>query len=122
MSTLMLHARWRARLHADERGFSLIEAMIAITIIFGSLTALAYTATTGFRYVAYAREKQAANGIANQVMEEIRGLVYSNIQQGLSSGPAAGPNPLASDPNVVTGCPADNAGVYRFVACSGEQI
>ena len=88
----------------------MVEAMIAITIIFGSLTALAYTATTGFKYVAYAREKQAANGIANQVMEEIRGLVYSNIQQGLTSGPVAGPNPLASDPNAVTGCPADNVG------------
>ncbi len=48
--------RCRARLH-DEHGFSLLETVIAITIIFGSLLVLAYTATAGFGYEALARER-----------------------------------------------------------------
>src|SRR5215210_1465767 len=112
MLRVMVRARMRALDHEGERGFTLIESVIAITIIFGSLTALAFTATNGFRYVAFARERQAANGIANQVMEEIRGLTYSKIQQGLSS------TVKGTDPNLVTACPADDAGVYRFLTCS----
>jgi type II secretory pathway pseudopilin PulG len=116
MLRVMIRARMRARLHPDERGFTLVEAIIAITMIFASVTALAFTATNGFRYVAYARERQAANGIANQVMEEIRGLAYSKIQQGLSS------TVLGTDSNLVTSCPADDVGVYRFLTCTGEKV
>jgi type II secretory pathway pseudopilin PulG len=116
MLRAMIRARMRARLHQDERGFTLVESVIAITMIFASVTALAFTATNGFRYVAYARERQAANGIANQVMEEIRGLAYSKIQQGLSS------SALSTDSNLVTSCPADDVGVYRFLNCSGEKV
>jgi type II secretory pathway pseudopilin PulG len=116
MRRASLNARLRARLDGGERGFTLIEAVIAITLIFASLTALAFTATNGFRYVALGRERQAATGIANQVMEETRGLAYAKIQQGLSS------TVLGTDPNLVTGCPADDVGVYRFLVCSGEKI
>jgi type II secretory pathway pseudopilin PulG len=42
-----LFVRIHARLHDDERGFSLIETVIAITIIFGSLITLAMSASTG---------------------------------------------------------------------------
>jgi Tfp pilus assembly protein PilV len=107
----MLHARLRARLRSDERGFTIIESMIAITVIFASLTALAYTATIGFKATAYARERITADGVANQIMEEIRGLAYSKIQSGLSS------TDLAGDSNIVS-C----SGVYRFESCSGEKI
>ena len=116
MHKAIFEARLRALHHEEERGFLLIEAVIAITLIFAGLTALAYTATNGFRYVSYARERQAANGIANQVMEEIRGLVYSDIQNGLSS------TVLGTDSNLVTSCPADDVGVYRFLTCTGEKV
>src|SRR5256885_12402490 len=107
MSTLMPLAL-RARLRSDERGFTIIESVIAITVIFASLTALAYTATIGFKATAYARERITADGVANQIMEEIRGLAYSKIQSGLSS------TDLTGDANLVS-C----SGVYRFESCSG---
>src|SRR5215211_1856830 len=103
-----LFVRIHTRLHDDERGFSLLETVIAITIIFGSLITLAMSASTGFRYVGIGREEQAANQIANQLMEQVRGLAFTKISQGLQT------SDLSSDPDLVTGCAGDVAGVYRF--------
>ena len=76
----------RCRLRTSgEGGFTLIETVIAITFIFGSLLALAYTATSGFGYQDAARQRQTANGIANQLMEKVRGLSTTQLQTGLLS-------------------------------------
>jgi type II secretory pathway pseudopilin PulG len=104
----ILRARLRARL-SDERGFTLLETVIAITVMFGSLLALAYTATIGFGYQGLARQRQAANGIANQVMEEVRGLAFAKIEAGLLT------SDLAGDPNIVS-C----SGTYRLLSCSTD--
>ena len=50
---------WRGilrRIHADDRGFTLVEVVFAITIMFVVLLALGYTATIGFSYESLARE------------------------------------------------------------------
>ncbi len=111
-----LAVRLRARAHADERGFTILETVIALGIITSALVSLAYTATSGFRYVAFARERQAADQIANQVMEQVRGLAYSKIKQGLRT------EDLPTDPYVES-C----SGVYRLrlpgmASCSGDRI
>lgn len=106
----------RARFRHDERGFTVLETMIAITVIFGALLAFAYTATIGFRYQGFARERQAATGIATRIMEEVRGLAYEKVRQGLET------DDLATDPSAVTGCTGDPAGTYRFESCAGEKI
>jgi type II secretory pathway pseudopilin PulG len=111
-----LFVRIHARLHDDERGFSLLETVIAITIIFGSLITLAMSASTGFRYVAIGREEQAANQIANQLMEQVRGLAFTKISQGLQT------SDLSSDPNLVTTCTGDPTGTYRYGSCSGDKV
>jgi len=111
-----LFVRIHARLHDDERGFSLLETVIAITVIFGSLITLAMSASTGFRYVGIGREQQAANQVANQLMEQARGLAFSKIQRGMQ---ASG---LSTDPNLVTGCSGDAAGTYRFGSCTGDKV
>ena len=49
-------------------------------------------------------------------MEEVRGLAYEKVQQGLET------DSLATDPYAVTGCTGDPAGTYRFESCSGEAI
>jgi hypothetical protein len=110
MSRTTLLRRLRARA-AGERGFTIVEAMIAITIIFGSLTALAYTATAGFRYIAYSRDRIKATAQADKIMEQIRGLSYVTITHGMSS------SDLTGDSRIV-----DCSGVKRFESCAGEKI
>jgi hypothetical protein len=87
--------------------------MIAMVVIFGSLTALAYTATVGFRYISYGRDRQQATAFANQIMEEIRGQAYSVITRGMST------SNLTGDPKIVT-CTSPAA--TRFESCSGPKI
>ena len=94
-----------------ERGFTILETVIAMVVVFASLTALAYTASIGFRYVGYGRDRIQATGIANRVMEDIRGLAYTKITGGIST------SELTADSRIVS-C----AGVYRFETCAGEKI
>lgn len=116
-----LNARLRARLDTDERGFTLIETMIAVTIIFGSLTALAFTATNGFRYIALARERQSATGLATKVMEEARALDTTTLAKGLRTSDLTTLG-LSDTTNVKSGCAGDPAGTYRFLSCTGDKI
>ena len=102
------------RVRTDERGFSLLETVIAITVIFGALLTLSYAATIGFQYESLARQKQTATGIADQIMEQTRGLAWDRITAGhLSSD-------LTADPNLVTSCAGDAAGVYRLLSCTAQ--
>lgn len=110
MSRRQISRRIRARLHG-ERGFTILETVIAMTIVFASLTALAYTATIGFRYSGYGRDRIQATGLANRIMEDIRGLAYTKITNGIPS------TELATDPRIV-----DCAGEYRFESCTGEEV
>src|SRR5829696_3234413 len=82
MSRNQLQRRLLVRMYG-ERGFTIVETVVAITVIFGSLTALAYTATIGFRYVAIARERQGATGVSNQVIEGVRALAWERFTLGL---------------------------------------
>ncbi len=90
-----------------------METMIAMVVIFGSLTALAYTATVGFRYISYGRDRQQATGYANKIMEEIRGQAYSVITRGMST------SDLTGDAKIVN-CTSPTA--TRFESCSGPKI
>src|SRR6266540_97294 len=83
------------RLAADE-GFTMIELIIAVGIILTAVLAMAYTATIGFSDIALARQRDGANGLANQTMEQIRGLSFETIRRGLASAD------LAGDTNIVT--------------------
>ena len=74
----------RRRLAADE-GFTLIELVIAMGVILTALLAMAYTATIGFSDIALARQRQGANGLADQAMEQIRGLPFDTIKKGLAT-------------------------------------
>jgi type II secretory pathway pseudopilin PulG len=110
MSRRHLSRRIRARLQG-ERGFTILETVIALMVVFASLTALAFTASNGFRYIGYGRDRIQATGIANRVMEDIRGLAYTKITGGIPT------SELTSDNRIV-----DCSGEYRFQSCAGEEI
>jgi type II secretory pathway pseudopilin PulG len=133
-----LSERILARLHDDERGFTLLESLLAITVILGSVLSLAYSAIVGFSYEDLARQKQTATGIADQVMEQVRGLAWDRVTTGhLSADLGATRSDLSvTTPDtgyLVTGCAGDAVGTYRLFQCpinvtassqpgSGEQV
>ena len=109
------------RLAAREEGFTLVESVVALAVIFVSLMGLVYTATIGFGDVALARQRQTANQTANRVLEQVRGLAYASITQGLSS------SDLSGDPEIVTcvdgrylsACPSANPNAEKIVHTDG---
>ncbi|HYE76870.1 MAG TPA: hypothetical protein VEI97_02695, partial [bacterium] len=103
--------RWWAR-RSQQDGFTIMETVVAVIIVFGGLLALMSTATVGLVDAALARQRQTATGIANQVLEQVRALPYETVAQGLED------TKLAQDPNIYP-CPD---GEYRFESCTGEKI
>jgi type II secretory pathway pseudopilin PulG len=102
------------RAYDPEAGFSLLEMVVAISVMFGALLVLLSTALVGLSDAALARQRHSANAIANRVIEQVRALPYEKLGQGLKTAD------LPSDPNVVT-CPD---GKYYFKPCgaSAEEI
>lgn len=83
--------------------------MVAFGVIFVTLLALVYTVASGFGGIGFARQRQAANGLANELMEQARGVAYEQIQKGVDTAN------LTGDTNVVDDC----SGVKRYQACTG---
>jgi hypothetical protein len=102
---------FRRRLLRQESGFSLIEVVVALGIMLVSLTTLATTALVGFTGASTARHRQTATGIADGVVEQVRGLPWSTVTQGMKS------SDLSSDSNI-----ASCSGTYKYLSCSGETI
>ena len=88
-----------SRVHREDRGFTVVESVIALAIIFVALLGLVYTATLGFSDIALSRQRQVANQIANKVMEQVRGLSYQRVRQGLKDAEQA------SDSQTIVTCP-----------------
>ena len=96
----------RLRERDPEAGFTLVEISVALGVLFVAMLAMAQTAMVGFRDTAFARQRQTANQMANQLLEEIRGLAYEHVTKGLAS------EDLAGDPNIV-----DCSGAPYFKVC-----
>jgi type II secretory pathway pseudopilin PulG len=94
-----------------EEGLSLIELMVAISILFIALLALARTATVAFTDVAVARQRQTGAQLANRLLEEVRGLPYDTVLNGLDDAD------LAGDPNIVNCGGTD----WYYLACPSED-
>jgi type II secretory pathway pseudopilin PulG len=95
-----------SRAGRDQGGFTLVEFMVALGIIFVALLALVRTATIAFSDVALGRQRQTANQLANQMLEEVRALPYETLKQGLLD------SDLSGDPNIVL-C----SGEYYYRVC-----
>lgn len=112
-STGMFVLKLRLRLRS-EGGFTLIELMVALGVILVALLAMAYTATIGFSDIALARQRQSANGLANQTVEQVRALPFDTLKAGLAN------NDVGADPNITLntcGVPPPNVSCF-----GGERI
>jgi prepilin-type N-terminal cleavage/methylation domain-containing protein len=113
MLTRSFVSRLRLRL-ASEGGFTLIELMVAIGIILVALLAMAYVATIGFSDIALARQRQSANGLANEAIEQVRALPFDTLKAGLAN------NDVGADANItVNTCGIPPPTLYCY---GGERI
>lgn len=79
MRTPPLLCRIHARLHSEERGFTMVEAMVAGMILALGAFAVAQSLQFGLKSTGMARQRAAAETFANQQMEQARTLNYSNV-------------------------------------------
>jgi hypothetical protein len=108
-----LRARLRARLRRDEEGFGLLELVVASTVMMTALTSMAYVATNSFGTIAMSRERQTANGLLDEAMEQLRALPYDTIWLGLRT------SDLAGDPRIIGA--GTTVSPYRLAA-NNERI
>jgi type II secretory pathway pseudopilin PulG len=115
MNMLTRHFVSRLRLRlASEGGFTLVELMAALGIILVALLAMAYVATIGFSDIALARQRQSANGLANQTVEQVRALPFDTLKAGLAN------NDVGADSNItVNTCGSPPPTLYCY---GGERI
>src|SRR6266571_1995735 len=69
----------------SQGGFGMIELMIAGGIILVAVLSISISVLVGFSDIALARQRQSANGLADQTMEQVRGLPLDTLARGLSN-------------------------------------
>lgn len=62
-----------------EDGFTLLEVIIALTVLAVSALAFGTTTNNGLRLVGTSKERQMAVGLANEWMEQARAVPYSGL-------------------------------------------
>jgi type II secretory pathway pseudopilin PulG len=108
---LSLFRMLSARIRREERGFSLLEMVVAMGVIFISMTMLAATALVGFHGSQTARQRETATALADLVVEQVRALPFAAVKEGLKD------SDLSGDPSIVS-C----SGTSKYQSCSGETI
>jgi type IV pilus modification protein PilV len=80
-----------------DKGFTMLEVLIAMTILAVALMALASLATTNMKATETGRRQTQALNIAMEKMEVLKAIPYTNIQ-------ATSTAPLSQDGNVERNC------------------
>lgn len=83
---------------AAEDGFTLVEVVVAVTIIGGAMLTILAATTSGFAFQDMARQRQTATALANEVLEQMRALPYSEVSLGVKS--ASVPHAVACRRNI----------------------
>lgn len=102
--------RWIGR---DERGFGLLELVIASTVMMAALTSMAYVVTGSFFDIGMAKERQTANSLLDETIEKLRALPYDTVSLGMRTAD------LAGDPRVLGSGTASNP---YTLATTGHRI
>ena len=70
-----------------ETGFTIVESLIALGLVFGVLVGLLATVNIGIRGLITGRQRSVALSIANEVVETARSRSYSDVGHDLDSDP-----------------------------------
>ena len=103
----------------DDKGFTLIEVMVALGLVFAAVTIAVAVVTRSMTYIGFARQRDTANSLADQTMEQLRALPFATVQAGLDNTDLS----TTTDTNILKGgsggCPS---GSYCYkVAPSTQQ-
>lgn len=104
---------WKRRLARSERGFALIELMVALFVAAVGITAMLGALDASRRLVTLSERKEAAVHVGEQEIERIESLEYSKIA--LAAAPAVSTDPDDPGSAVTAGPPA----TYRWDQRSG---
>ena len=77
-----------ARPSRDESGFTMVELLVALMILAIVLISVAFSLTSGLTNVAFSQQEEAATGLANKAIEQIRGMPYSTLKAGSNDADA----------------------------------
>ncbi len=93
--------RRSAQAHGDD-GFTLLELVVAVIIVFTVMAAMIGLFVGSLRTVTQAKQRQTAAALATQTLERLRALPYDVIKVGVNNGTAA----YTADPNIADGATA----------------
>ncbi len=107
MSPIRRGAAGRRSLQA-ESGFTIVESLIALGLVFGVVVGLLATVNIGIRGLLTGRQRSVALSIANEVIETARSRSYSDVGHDLDSDPTLATDTAISGavPNLLYANPA----------------
>ena len=110
-----LSERIRARrrsLARAQQGFTLIEVMVAVLLIMIVLVPMSYVMTSALATGGCAQQRNAANSLVNQVLEQVRALAYTTV----AAGDTTNDSTLSGDAHITVA-----SGVYTYTG-TGENM
>jgi len=95
----------------NEAGFTVLECVIALTLVFVVLLVLLGALSSGFRGLVTGRQRSVALAVANEVLENARGRAYADIGHDFDS-----------DPTLAAGQDSDITGSVPNLSYKGELL
>ena len=68
---------------AGDGGFTMVELMVAMGVILATLTTMVTTTISSFGAIGIAKQRQVCTSLANETVEEVRGLPFATLTRGL---------------------------------------
>lgn len=100
----------------SQKGFSMVETLVAITILLFALVGPMTIAADGLQSTFFAREQTTAFYLAQEAIEFVQ---YERDSAVLAGGSFFDALPAACDPSNVDGCGVEMRSL-SFIDCSGE--
>ena len=107
-------SRFGPSAHHDD-GFTIVELMAATAVIMTVMLATAGVFTSSLASVSFSKQRQTANSLLDQAMEQVRALPYQSIVNGLSNTDAT----ASTDARITGG--SSQTGTWTFTV-TGEPI